>query len=664
MEDRRSFSSQHWVALGWVRDEVSKTLLQARQCLEAYAGNPDDASHLTFCLGYIHQVRAALEMVEFHSPVVLAEEMELLVEALVAGKLPARSDAFEALVRSLLELPNWLERMQSEHQDSLHGVIPVLNDLRSARGESLYSQSSVFEPDLSTLTPAISEQNLARLQGESLLLLLKKLRQMFQFALVGFFNHPGDKTHQNYLLRVFERMASLCSGMPSGDLWPVAKAMVYAIQNGDVRSGPAVRNLFRQIDQSLSAHINQLPHSFNQPAPDGLLQNCLYYVACSRAEDKTTQAIQERYRLADAFPDKQNTADISEDNPVVVENLESAQQVVLQEACSGLKHAREAIADFIGSDWNRECIFQVPEILLPVHGSLDIIGQERVSELVKAARHYIEVNLLRSHQPPKWEEMESFAEVLAGAEYVLQCLKEDNLDQEDNTLTLAEESLRKLGAIEHEPADAPSMDELVIHELTKGQDVELTPSEPVQSYDEIDQEFIEIFSEEAEEVREHLVSQLSRWESDLNDLDALKELRRGFHTLKGSGRMAGAVVIGDLSWSVENMLNQVLDARVIPHRSMLKVVDSATTLLPELLQEYVSNTQRVSDVTRACIGAAEALSHGSTPPPDHEDTNKVSESALDPELVEIFRSEAFNHLQTLDDFASDYSLTGASSTNH
>ncbi|MCL6268446.1 Hpt domain-containing protein [Sansalvadorimonas sp. 2012CJ34-2] len=666
MEDRRSISSHHWVALGWVRTEISNTLLQARQCLEAYAGarasNGEDSSHLKFCQTYVHQVRAVLEMVEFCSPVVLAEEMELLVEDLVTGRVPARSDAFEALVRSLLELPNWLEQMQARHDDSLVGILPILNDLRSARGEPLYSETSVFNPSLDALTPVVSDQELARLQGKSLVLLLKKLRQMYQFALVGFFNHPGDKTHQNYLLRVFERMASLCNGMPAADLWPVAEVLVKAVQAGDVRSGPAVRNLLRRVDKVLAEQADNLSQSFNWPAPAELLQNCLYYAACCQSDDQLTRTVQEKYKLADAFPERKESSEESSGNPVAVENLQSAEQAVLAEAYSGLKHAREAIADFISSDFNRECIFQVPEILLPVHGSLDIIGQERIAELVKAARHFIEVELLHSHQPPGRGDMNSFAEVLAGAEYIVECLKEDRLDLEDETLQRAEESLKRLGAFEREIQNVPSLDEQVIHELTKGQEVELAA--PGQSYDEIDQEFIEIFSEEAEEVREQLQENLSIWRNDLNDAGSLKVLRRGFHTLKGSGRMAGAGVIGDLSWSVENMLNQVVEDRIKPHSAMLKVVDSAVALLPELLVEYTSHNQRVSDVTRACIGAAEALSQGNIPTlqpvKELEKEEEQSEPSLDPELAEIFRIEAFTHLQVIDDFASDFSLSESS----
>ena len=36
-------------------------------------------------------------------------------------------------------------------------------------------------------------------------------------------------------------------------------------------------------------------------------------------------------------------------------------------------------------------------------------------------------------------------------------------------------------------------------------------------------------------------------------------MRRSFHTLKGSGRMVGAQLLGEFCWSVENLLNRIID---------------------------------------------------------------------------------------------------------
>ena len=47
-----------------------------------------------------------------------------------------------------------------------------------------------------------------------------------------------------------------------------------------------------------------------------------------------------------------------------------------------------------------------------------------------------------------------------------------------------------------------------------------------------------------------------------DDSESLQTMRRSFHTLKGSGRIVGASNIGEFSWSVENLLNRVIDGTV------------------------------------------------------------------------------------------------------
>ncbi|MFV2089673.1 MAG: Hpt domain-containing protein, partial [Pseudomonadales bacterium] len=60
---------------------------------------------------------------------------------------------------------------------------------------------------------------------------------------------------------------------------------------------------------------------------------------------------------------------------------------------------------------------------------------------------------------------------------------------------------------------------------------------------ESDADIVEIFVEEVGEVLESVDEWLPAWREELSHEEALGEIRRGFHTLKGSGRIVGANVI-------------------------------------------------------------------------------------------------------------------------
>lgn len=133
-----------YVALDWVRGEIEETLNQARQALEAFAENPEDSAQMRFCLNYIHQVHGTLQMVEFYGAALLAEEMERLSQTLLQGKIARAREAIEVLMQAILQLPGYLEHLHSGRKDLPIVLLPILNDLRASRGESLLSDTSLF----------------------------------------------------------------------------------------------------------------------------------------------------------------------------------------------------------------------------------------------------------------------------------------------------------------------------------------------------------------------------------------------------------------------------------------------------------------------------------------------------------------------------------------
>ncbi len=51
-------------------------------------------------------------------------------------------------MQAILQLPLYLDRIQSARRDLPMVVLPLLNDLRAARGEKLLSETSLFTPTL------------------------------------------------------------------------------------------------------------------------------------------------------------------------------------------------------------------------------------------------------------------------------------------------------------------------------------------------------------------------------------------------------------------------------------------------------------------------------------------------------------------------------------
>jgi chemosensory pili system protein ChpA (sensor histidine kinase/response regulator) len=103
-------------------------------------------------------------------------------------------------------------------------------------------------------------------------------------------------------------------------------------------------------------------------------------------------------------------------------------------------------------------------------------------------------------------------------------------------------------------------------------------------HDDIDEQLLPVFLEEAEELVPHLGSDLRDWKANPADANVSNSLRRLLHTLKGSARMAGAIRLGELCHIMESRIETALEANAFT---------------PELFAELEEKMDRVStDVER------------------------------------------------------------------
>ncbi|MEF9957081.1 MAG: Hpt domain-containing protein [Acinetobacter sp.] len=101
---------------------------------------------------------------------------------------------------------------------------------------------------------------------------------------------------------------------------------------------------------------------------------------------------------------------------------------------------------------------------------------------------------------------------------------------------------------------------------------------PEDSYLEQDSEILDIFIEELDDIFVELVPLLAQWSEQPNQQDVLTDIRRHFHTLKGSGRMVGAKSSGELAWTVEDTLNRVIGGTVQLDENIQRYVQSVFNL--------------------------------------------------------------------------------------
>ena len=125
------------------------------------------------------------------------------------------------------------------------------------------------------------------------------------------------------------------------------------------------------------------------------------------------------------------------------------------------------------------------------------------------------------------------------------------------------------------------------------------PGEMPRLQDEIDEQLLPLFLDEARDLAEGICGQLRAWRESPGDGEAVRTLARLLHTLKGGARMAGAMNLGEIT--------HVIEARV-EHASRdgsaaLALIDEIASAF-DAVQEIIERLQRGESLERPMVAVA------------------------------------------------------------
>jgi len=357
--------------------------------------------------------------------------------------------------------------------------------------------------------------------------------------------------------------------------------------------------------------------------------------------------------------------------------FDQKQDEYLSEARNALENSKDAIVNYIVSEWNVEKIATVPDDLREARNCLSQLELNRAMNILSGCVVYIQNKLIQEGLKPQWQQLDSLADVIASIDYYLEFLS-TNGENDETILDKADKALSDLGvssARVESFSDAKKRREERNHAVDQTASLMHSLEEPTATTEEpesdlIDEEVIGIFCEEAAEIQTTLAEFFPQWADNFSNEPALTETRRAFHTLKGSGRMVKANDIGELAWSVENMLNRIIDKTISPNQLHIKLIDKVRTMLPEMVEAFsqqqanpyenttqqcmtlghqLSRNEDASELAEILFPAAPSNASYDTDENENEDDAPVN-TEPDLQLWEIFVGEARSHLAVAQEF--------------
>jgi chemosensory pili system protein ChpA (sensor histidine kinase/response regulator) len=164
-----------------------------------------------------------------------------------------------------------------------------------------------------------------------------------------------------------------------------------------------------------------------------------------------------------------------------------------------------------------------------------------------------------------------------------------------------------------------------------------------------DEELLDIYLTESEEVLASIAQNLQTLRVNATDHEALVEVRRGFHTLKGSGRTVGMKSTAEVAWAVEQLLNLLMERKSAPTSMQIAFLEEVTAAFAEWTATLKESGAVQLDYEPWQLRARELENEALCQKPASEEvviggTYKISRG-----LFNIFMSEAEEHMKVLND---------------
>jgi chemosensory pili system protein ChpA (sensor histidine kinase/response regulator) len=331
-------------------------------------------------------------------------------------------------------------------------------------------------------------------------------------------------------------------------------------------------------------------------------------------------------------------------------------QAVMGECTVNLAKVKEAVIQLVENPADTRPLEQVRPQLRGIAAGLLMLDKAKAVTVVERVGNVIGTRLAAGTKL-KPEYLERLGDAIVSVEYYLETVSAGRadpwymLDNADRCLDLLESLPVAKPAAPAAPAPAARPAPPTLKKAA--------PPPSVMQVEEgrSDPEIVEVFIEEAKEEIASIRRNLPVWADDRTNSEALISTRRSFHTLKGSGRMVGAQLIGEFAWSIENLLNKIINQTLEPTPSMVSFVTEASAALPQLIEQLeigrppkIDVQQLMKQAEAFADGDPDAASIAREAPRAAAPVAPAPEPGMDPVLADIFVKEMRGHLGVIRQF--------------
>ena len=362
--------------------------------------------------------------------------------------------------------------------------------------------------------------------------------------------------------------------------------------------------------------------------------------------------------------------------PIEDADYKNVAEAVMRESIINLARIKETFSQSLGSPGPSPGLDSVPALIRGIKAGLMMLNKSRAMDVVDRVGNLI-ILTLGGGGPARLTQKETdrLADAIVSIEYYMETVKAGRsepwymLDNAEACLSVLRDLEKRL--IKELKEEVPISETMKVSRLDldaiaadhereaakmRATDVMQAPVVAPDA-EHLDPELLELFIEEAKEEISTINRDLPVWSESPDDMETLITVRRSFHTLKGSGRMVGAERIGEYCWSIENLLNRLINHTLTRNPPMIEFILEAAAVVPELVEQLEVGTEPIADVN-LMMARANAFADGDpnaavltiATPAAEETKDDADALEMDPVLLDIFSKETAGHLKIINDY--------------
>ena len=249
----------------------------------------------------LQRIRNTLVLLDKVAVVYVVEELLKLLDAYTDSLISDHSALSRVLSRAAGELSAHIERLCVDSSiDSALSLLPLVNDCRACRGESLLSDTLLMAAGIQMLQTnpvANNEASWIKQRQQWQLHAASRHGSLAKRLLDWWRTDVANADGQ--LASEFDMLCNFCKARDQLEimvpLFQAAGLLARGLSDSQVADGPATRSLFAQLERHLHRCKEvELPEDL---LPADLLRNFLYYVAQMETSDAAAIQLQRQYRL-------------------------------------------------------------------------------------------------------------------------------------------------------------------------------------------------------------------------------------------------------------------------------------------------------------------------------------------------------------------------------